>query len=265
LPFIGSMSEDAPVKEFAESIRTVLKVRIEEQVGIGDEKTLLKYLRTSAEDAGIFVIFAGNLGSHHSKISAEEFRGIAIADELAPMVVVNPNDVDAAKVFTLVHELAHLWLGSKAISSFNALTQKSADSHREKLCNRVAAEFLVPESDLRDKWKMSECDIEQAVKKLGKHFHVSEAVIARRLLDLDYIGGDDYGNLLAIYQARWKNIKDQQSERGGAPLSAVMDKYRLGKKTIHTVIGATNEGRIGLQDAARLMNIPVSRFDKVMP
>jgi len=265
LPFIGSMSEDASVKEFAESIRSVLNAKIEEQAGTGDEKTLLKYLRTSAEDAGIFVIYAGNLGSHHSKISAEEFRGIAIADELAPMVVVNPNDVDVAKVFTLVHELAHLWLGSKAISSFNALAQKSADSHREKLCNRVAAEFLVPESDLRDKWEVSECDIEQGVKNLGKHFHVSEAVIARRLLDLDCIGSDDYGNLLAIYQARWKNIKDKQSEQDSAPSPAVMDKYRLGEKTIHTIIGAANEGRIGLQDAARLMNIPVSRFDKVMP
>jgi len=265
LPFIGSMSEDTPVKEFAESLRSVLNVRIEEQVGIRDEAALLAYLRVSAQDAGIFVIFAGNLGSHHSKISADEFRGIAIADELAPMVVVNPNDVMAAKVFTLVHELAHLWLGSKAISSFNALAQRSVDNHREKLCNLVAAEFLVPESDLREEWKEPECDIGQAAKKLAKHFHVSEAVIARRLLDLECIGGDEYGELLAIYQDRWKKAKDKQSEQGGAPPPAMMDKYRLGEKTIHTIIGAANEGRIGLQDAARLMNIPVSRFDKVMP
>jgi len=57
----------------------------------------------------------------------------------------------------------------------------------------------------------------------------------------------------------------QQSEQGGAPTPANMDKYLLGEKTIRTIINAAYERRIGLQDAARLMNIPVSRFDKVMP
>jgi Zn-dependent peptidase ImmA (M78 family)/transcriptional regulator with XRE-family HTH domain len=260
LPFIGSLPEDTPVSEFAESIRSVLRVDIEEQAGFRDEKALLGYLRTAAQNIGIYVIFDGNLGSYHSKISADEFRGIAIADEFAPMVVINTNDFDVAKVFTLVHELAHLWLGTKAISSFNALGENSDYISKERLCNRVAAEFLVPESDLREKWEAPQGDIERTVKDLAKHFNVSEAVIARRLLDLDFITSAGYGKLLAFYQARWKMAKDKQSEKGGSPGPVKMAKHRLGQNTIRTIITAVDNGRIGLQDAARLMNIPVSRF-----
>jgi Zn-dependent peptidase ImmA (M78 family)/transcriptional regulator with XRE-family HTH domain len=266
LPFIGSLSESTPVRDFVGSIRGVLKVSIEDQVGIRGEMTLLKHLRSAAQGVGIYVILVGDLGYHQSRIPSDVFRGIAIADELAPMVVVNPNDVDAAKVFTLVHELAHLWLGSKAISSFNALRGIGGGHSREKLCNMVAAEFLVPENDLRERWDVSERDIARAVERLAKHFKVSRAVIARRLLDLDFISKDRHGSLLAAYQAQWQDRKDKQSERegGGAPPPAVMDKFRLGENTIRTVITAAHEGRIGLQSAARLIGIPVSRFDQVL-
>ncbi len=263
LSFIASLSEHTPVQQFVESIRVILGVHFEEQRRIRDEDAMLGYLRTSAQNAGIFVVFEGNMGSHHSNIPAEVFRGIALADDLAPLIVVNPNDAKAAMVFTLIHELAHLWLGSSGISNFNALGSNGGDANHEQLCNRVAAEFLVPEAALRAKWKTPKGQLSQAVDSTAKFFKVSGAVVGRRLLDMDIIDSQEYGSLLAFYNARWAKRKEVQAQKDGAPGPKQKAQYRLGEKTIHTFISAAREGRIGLQDAARFMNIPVSLFGKV--
>lgn len=266
LPFIGSLSENTPVQQFVSTLRAALGVGVgvEEQRRIRNEDALFGYLRDLAQNIGIYVLLEGNVGSHHSNISAEEFRGIALADDLAPLVVVNPNDAKAAMVFTLVHELAHLWLGSSGVSNFNALGNNGGDGNHEKLCNRVAAEFLVPEALLRAEWKTPKEPLSASVDVVAKYFKVSGAVIGRRLLDMNMINGQEYGSLLAFYRARWVKHKEKQSQQEGAPSPTQMAKYRLGVKTIHTVIAAAREGRIGLQDAARLMNLPVSRFEQVM-
>lgn len=264
LPFIGSLSENTPVQQFVNTLRSALKISIEEQRRIRNEDAMLGHLREFAQNIGIYVLFEGNVGSHHSNIPAEEFRGIALADDLVPLVVVNPNDAKAAMVFTLMHELAHLWLGSSGVSNFNALGSNGGDGVHEKLCNSVAAEFLVPEADLRAKWKTPEGTLSYSVDAVAKYFKVSGAVIGRRLLDINIIDSQEYGKLLAFYKARWVKHKEKQAQQEGAPGPAQMAKYRLGEKTIHTFIVAAREGRIGLQDAARLMNLPVNRFKQVM-
>ena len=264
LPFIGSLSENTPVQEFVGALRSALRVSVDEQRRIRGEDALFGYLRELAQIIGIYVLLEGNVGSHHSNIPAEEFRGIALADDLVPLIVVNPNDARAAMVFTLMHELAHLWLGSSGVSNFNALGNNGGDGDHEKLCNRVAAEFLVPEADLRAKWKTPEGTLSYSVDAVAKYFKVSGAVIGRRLLDINIIDNQEYGSLLAFYKARWAKHKEKQAQQEGAPGPTQMAKYRLGEKTIHTFINAAREGRIGLQDAARLMNLPVNRFEQVM-
>jgi Zn-dependent peptidase ImmA (M78 family)/transcriptional regulator with XRE-family HTH domain len=263
LPFVGSLSDDKLVPDFVGDIRRVLGVGIEDQMRVKDEDDLFRLLRSAAQGAGIYVLLMGDLGSHHTAVGVDEFRGMAIADGLAPVVVVNPNDSRAARLFTLMHELAHLWLGSRGISSFDALGTGVGYDSRERLCNRVAGEFLVPEANLRaalEAAKESPCHAAAAV---AKRFKVSEAALGRRLLDLGLIGGDEYGGLLAKCAARWKKLKDERP--GGAPKSEVMDRFRLGEKTMRTLISAAEAGRIGFQDAARLMGVPVSRFDKATP
>lgn len=264
LPFIGSVPETTPVQEFVNTLRAALGTNIEEQRRIRNEDAMLGYLRELSQSIGIYVLLEGNVGSHHSNIPPEEFRGIALADDLVPLVVVNPNDAKAAMVFTLMHELAHLWLGLSGVSNFNALGNNGSDIGRERLCNSVAAEFLVPEAELRNKWKTPRTALSYFVDALAKDFKVSGAVISRRLLDINIISSQEYGNLLAFYKVRWAKHKEKQSQQEGAPGPAQMAKYRLGGKTIHTFIAAAREGRIGLQDAARIMNLPVNRFEQVM-
>ena len=106
LSFVGSLNENTPLHQFVSTLRTTLGFTVEEQRRVRNEDAMFGYLRDLAQNIGIYVLLEGNVGSHHSNVSVEEFRGIALADELVPMVVVNPNDAKAAMVFTLVHELA---------------------------------------------------------------------------------------------------------------------------------------------------------------
>ncbi len=263
LSFVGSLEPTIPVPQFVAELRKTLGVTFSQQRNLKTENDLLGYLRELAHNIGVFVLFEGDVGSYHSRILPDEFRGIAIADKVVPLIVVNSNDAKAAMVFTIVHELAHIWLGTSGISNFNALAAHGGNGGDERLCNAVAAEFLVPETEIRSAWRRTDLPLHQIVEPLAKQFKVSGAVVSRRLLDTGFISDQEYGSLLAWYNRRWVSHKEQSSKGDGGPSRNILDGYRLGMKTVQTFLNAANDGRISFQDAARILNIPVSRFDKV--
>ena len=264
LPFVGSCLPSSGVDALVKAIRKELAVSFEDQRKQKNEDALFIYLRNMAHNAGIYVVLLGDVGSHHSKIEPEEFRGIAVADPTAPLIVINKYDAKPAMLFTLVHELTHIWIGASGVSNLNGLGANVNNNDIEKLCNAVAAEFLVPDAQIRAVWKEPEGSLQQAVDELAKRFKVSGAVIGRRLLDAGFIDNQKYATLLITYQRRWESAKDKSKQSGGGPNHNILAGYYLGQKTLHTLIQAAYSGRITLQDAARVLNIPVSRFDKVL-
>lgn len=148
LGFVGSATLSTPVEEVAARIRSSLRL---------DERSVTSWsdavtdLIERADSMGILVMVNGIVGADtHRKLDPEEFRGFALADDIAPLIFVNGSDTKAAQVFTLVHELAHLWLGHSALSDATADTR--GDRAEEHWCNQVAAEVLVPLSSLRAEW-----------------------------------------------------------------------------------------------------------------
>lgn len=266
LPFIGSIKPGTPVTQFVVSMRLTLGFSFADQQRMTSKEDLLRKLREKAHDAGVFVVFEGDLGSYHSKILPEEYRGLALAHPTVPLVAINPNDAKAAQLFTLVHELAHLWLGESGVTNYDALggeRSRSAGKDCETLCNAVASEFLVPEKAIRARWRPDNEDLGGKIGELARGFKVSRAVIARRLLDLKIITDAEYKPLLTLYQAQWKNNKQKQTESVGNPTRNDMDKYRLGRRLLSTVLDAADNGKITLQEAARILHVPASRFNKV--
>ena len=145
----------------------------------------LRTLRTVIEDARIMIVFNGIVGNNtHRKLEVSEFRGFVLCDEYAPLIFINNADVKAAQMFTIVHELAHLWLGQGGV--FNLPDMQPEDHQAEKFCNAVAAEFLIPENALRECWPYATKE-DEPFQYLARYFKVSPLVAARRALDLGYI------------------------------------------------------------------------------
>ena len=127
-----------------QAIRTLLGVTEDQQRRSKGSTQLFALLRSAAERAGIYILLLGDVGSYHSDIGEDVFRGFALADELAPFVVINDNDAEAARPFTLIHELAHIWIGASGVSG---PLRDVPENVVERFCNDTASEFLLPPGD----------------------------------------------------------------------------------------------------------------------
>lgn len=216
----------------------------------------LRMLEKRMEDIGILVVVNSVVGNNtHRTLDVGEFRGFVLADEYAPLVFVNGADGRAAQMFTLAHELAHVWFGSSAAFDLREL-QPSAD-HTEEVCNRVAAEFLVPEEDMRVAW-IGIAHNPQRFQEAARRFKVSEIVAARRALDLKLITVKEFLGFYRDYL---------EKERQRAPVSGGGDFYlaqnlRVGRRFGESVIRAAKEGRLLYREAYQLTGLHGKAFEE---
>lgn len=254
LPFVRSARRE-------EQPRSVVQ-RMLETLGLDEgwasaERTwtdALSTLREAIEDAGILVTVNGIVGNNtHRKLDSAEFRGFVLVDDYAPLVFVNGADFKAAQMFTLVHELAHIAFGSSA--AFDLREMQPADDPMEQTCNGVAAEFLVPQRELRRIWPSVKDDSEP-FQTIARRFKVSALVAARRALDTNLI---DREGFLVFYRAF-------QSRERGAPRPEGGDFYanqnlRVGQRFASAVIRAVKEGKLLYSEAYRLTGLYGKTFD----
>jgi len=216
----------------------------------------LTVLRDAIDAAGVMVVVNGVVGNNtHRKLDVDEFRGFVLVDEYVPIVFVNGADGKAAQMFTLAHELAHVFFGSSA--AFDLRRLQPADEPTEQACNKVAAEFLVPEMRLRDLWS-SVSESPHPFQAIARHFKVSELVAARRALDLSLIGRDRY---FTFYQSYLDRVRDTSRGSGGGDFYATQN-YRLGKRFARAVVQATREGTLLYRDAYRLTGLHGKTFEQ---
>lgn len=146
LPFVASTDAAAGVDFIADDIDKSLGFdRTQFRRRPSQPAESFKYLRKCVEDQGIFVLLVSDLGHPQTNtIPVSVFRGFALTDEFAPYVVVNRKDSKRAQSFTLLHEVAHIWLGSSGISG------KIYDSNFfiERLCSRIAGRILLSPQEL---------------------------------------------------------------------------------------------------------------------
>ncbi len=175
LSFVARATINTSINEAADHMRHILDWSIESRGQYRDWDAALTHLRENAEAAGILVMISGIVGSNtHRKLKPSEFRGFALVDPNAAIVFVNGADSKSAQVFTLAHELAHIWLGQTALSDID---QESTQRFRqERWCNQVAAELLVPIEEFRRTYDSS-ISIREQLEPLAKRFLVSTQVI----------------------------------------------------------------------------------------
>ncbi|WP_254277497.1 ImmA/IrrE family metallo-endopeptidase [Halomonas sp. 3H] len=217
----------------------------------GNWEAYFRDLVQRIERLGILVMRSGIVGNNTRRVlSVEEFRGFAIADPVAPVIFINAADVPEARLFTLVHELAHIWLGESGISDGDPANRRRT----EKLCNEVAAEFLVPEAEFLPLWQEVE-DWKANLAPLAAHFHVSQWVIARRAQELELIAEHDYRRYVVNRLEAYRN----REERGGASFDRVVPG-RVSKRLAQAVASEAMSGRLLLRDAYRLIGVRPHRL-----
>lgn len=230
----------------------------------GDADNLFKTLRTKAEAAGVFVLLIGDLGSHHTALSADVFRGFAIADKLASFVVINDQDARAARSFTLLHELAHIAIGESGISGApTARTPHDQHDKVERFCNDVAGEFLLSKKVLGakpDSIDLTDKDAVQAIiTHMAREWSVSESMVAYRINRVGWIADTLYETLVAEYTARWRAVKqktrDEREPDDAGPHPYVVKQSKLGNALVDIVRHSLRENVLTDTKAAQILGI----------
>lgn len=245
--FVGSIAAGTPVKEAAAAMRRQLTFSTDERRQSPTWEAALRTFVQLAEDAGVLVMVNGVVGNNtHRRLDPEEFRGFALVDDQAPLVFVNGADTKAAQMFTLAHELVHIWSGRSGVIDADG---SAVPAGHERWCNEVAAELLVP----LDEFRLEQRDgasLRSELDRLARVFKVSTLVILRRMNDAGYLSGDRY----------WKAFNDELAllrsiERGSGGNFYFTQPVRNSRRFTRALIADTLEGNTLYRDAFRMLGI----------
>lgn len=261
--FVGTLTIATPITQAANRIKAAL--------GIDDDRSfrramrqpedLFTELRRRTETLGVFVILLGDLGSHHTAISPKVFRGFAVADKLAPMIVINDQDAKAAWSFTLIHELVHIFVGNTGVSGLPAKeTPHTPNARIERFCNDVAGELLLPDQALARVARLTNVEaVLHEADVLCRDWHVSKAMAAYRLWRARKTDADTYGEVVRILAEQWRHQRarerDQNRSGEGGPNYYVVRRHRLGDALLRFVGHGLRADAVTHTTAAKVLGV----------
>lgn len=261
LPFVNSLQMENGVGPVAESIKGVLRVSTDEfraQKSVTDAFSLL---RSRAERAGIFVLLMGNLGTHHTDIDVRMFRGFALADKVAPFVVINEKDSRAAWSFTLLHELAHIWLGQTGISGYDG------EADIEKFCDQVAAQFLLNGENLSQLMPSGSTDLtalKQSIDAFSRQRNVSRKMVAYNLMRTGLISRTYYRSLSEKFDEERAAQKAEQPKSEGGPNYYIVRRHRIGPGLISLVSRMLAGGELSTTKAGKVLGVKPTAVNRLI-
>lgn len=249
--FVGSARRQDRPAAVAASMAETLGFDLEARASCRTWEDALRLFIAQADSVGVLVMVSGVvLSNNNRKLNPEEFRGFALADRRAPLIFINGSDSKSAQMFTLAHELAHLWLGSTAVSDASAAPNGS-HRHEEVWCNAVAAELLVPLAVLRNDVVDGET-VEQAVSRLTRRYKVSSLVILRRLLDAGWLDRAAFDVAWAAERSRLRELAER-SGGGGDFYRTTLS--RVSRRFARALVESTLEGQTLYRDAFRMLGV----------
>lgn len=246
--FVGSAKVTNSIEEAAAGMRHALGFDLDERRRIPSWTEALRRFIEQADALGVLVMVSGVVGTNNRRrLDPEEFRGFALCDDMAPLVFINGADTKAAQMFTLAHELAHLWLGESALSDVGPVT---VPTHQvEKWCNRVAAELLVPLAAMREEYRKS-ADLRAELDRLARRFKVSTLVVLRRIHDAGALSREA---LWGEYERELERLRHVAKGSGGD--FYLTQAAQAGKRFARALVVSTFEGQASFTEAFRLLGV----------
>lgn len=256
LAWVGSARMADGVGRLLASIRQMLAVDLADYRAERSPEQAFALLRNRIEGVGVFVLLIGNLGSHHTAIPVEAFRGFAVADPVAPFIVINDQDAKPAWSFTLLHELTHLWLGATGVSG------DFPEAQIERFCNDVAADFLLPASEI-DLVEVGNSDGEREMaEKIGRFArdrHLSRSMVAYRLYQSGRISRSVWQRLSGEFRQQWlaqRAVKSQAgSEREGGANYYIVKRHRIGSALLRFAARHMSDGALTPTKAGKVLGV----------
>lgn len=247
---VGSANVDMNHADFAERMRETLEFYPQRNARLGASKAFRALLR-SAEEAGILAMVSKTVPNNsRRRLDPNEFRGFALSDPVAPLVLVNRADSDTTNIFALAQELAHIWLGVTALSDLGVKPAEN-EPQEETWCNLVAAEFLVPSAALSSVLSRKE-PLEQSLSRLAGYFNVCRLVILRRLLDVGQISQSKFSSLWSSEELRIRQQEGHSTSGGKFYRSTVA---RSGRRFARAIVGSALNGTTPCLDAYKMLGI----------
>jgi Zn-dependent peptidase ImmA (M78 family) len=253
LPFVGKFRNSQNYNEIVADIRNTLGLNNEWANSFKTWQEALDHLAQKIEDIGITIVFNGVVENNTSRpINVDECRGFVLVDSIAPFMFINNSDGKAAQLFTIIHELAHIWTGHSAGFDFRQLLP--ANDPIELLCDKVSAEFLVPAESFVKVW-----NTRPSIANTARYFKVSEIVIARRALDLGYLTKAEFFAFYNEYSNREFLKKENQGDGGNFYATA---KKRIGLTFAAHVNQAVKSGKLLYRDAYKLTSLKGDTYQR---
>jgi Zn-dependent peptidase ImmA (M78 family)/DNA-binding XRE family transcriptional regulator len=268
LPFVGRFSINDNPQKVAQDILTTLKIN---PASYKTDNPIKEWIG-SAETNGIFISRTSFIHSR-LKLDSGELQGFAIADPHAPFIFVNSEDWNAPQLFTLVHELAHIWIAETGISNEVEPDLKHKDKFHpvELFCNEVAANVLMPK-EIVLAFDSSSFQMSKDVFKIAKQLGVSSFALLVRALNLNIISTTAYQKLkkqadidFADYLKREaeKKARQKKKDKPGGPDYFLLQLNRNSRLFTQTVLDAFRGGFIEPTLASNLLNVQVNKFQKL--
>ena len=236
------------VQRAAEEMRSLLGINHSFTPPGPSKEAGFKVWRHMVESHGIIVF-------QTSDVERGVFRGLSVYHEVLPIVVLNGKDFPAGKSFTLFHEISHL------INRANGLCMLEEESAEEALANSFAANFLMPETAVRNLMPTTEDD---AIGEVASRFKVSRIAAAIRLKELGVLGEDVVQAEKVASDAAWKTERDKLRSRESGPAHWKVRYRDLGPTYVGTVARALKEDRISLLDASYFLDARIPVVDQLV-
>lgn len=262
--YIASASMNVPPVELARHITEKLGFSLADFRNCPTIQMAFSYLREKVETSGAFVLLVGNLGSYHTNIPSSVFRGYAIADPVAPFIVVNDQDAAVAWAFTTLHELTHLWLGTTGVSG------ASTDTQLEIYCNSVAGEILLPMTEMNDLSFLRRASLNETIEKIAEFAggrKISRRMVAYKLLRANLITRARWKELEKHYEDEWIATQAQRAAKDkneGGPSYYVVKRHRLGHALVDLVRNSLAEGFLTHTKAGLVLGVKPRNVDPLI-
>ena len=212
--FVGSCSLHDSTGEIARRIRDDLALKTNWYRGGKNAEDNFNRLRSTLAQHGLLIFTGGKIGANtHRPLDVNEFRAFTLIDTHAPLIFINTTDTANGRLFSLLHETVHVWLGKNSLFN-NPEWSDERVSLLEQKCNAVAAELLVPAADFSEVWDSS-IPVEDMIGQAARHFRCSEAVILRRAYTTKKIPRNLYTRMLAFQKEQWEQTKAHKKKSGG--------------------------------------------------